>query len=202
MATKFNDEGKYLQEFLGNELVVCPQCSHCAIVQRLGRAYSFNAKFVCNNCGLTKLSDFKKSNWAGPVYISINKRCGNCGNWIRKSKLLSKMPKNHHQDVQCNLCKAITNAKMNINPISNGNGLDIFFGLPLWLQMPFRQELFWAFNAQHLRFIKEYVASELRYRQPNRNTSLASTLPGWIKERKNREDLLRCIEKLEAKLVS
>ena len=53
-----------------------------------------------------------------------------------------------------------------------------------------------AVNVNHLNFIKEYVESDLRERIPNVNQSMASRLPQWIKDKKNRSEILKCIQKL------
>ena len=58
----------------------------------------------------------------------------------------------------------------------------------------------WAMNLEHLDFIKRYVDSDLRERIPNMNSSLASRLPKWIKDKKNREEILKSIEKLRKRL--
>ncbi|MBX2842205.1 MAG: hypothetical protein KTR26_10555 [Flammeovirgaceae bacterium] len=58
----------------------------------------------------------------------------------------------------------------------------------------------WAENLEHLTFIEEFVKADLRIRTPNINQSLASRLPQWIKSKKNRTEVLKCIHKLWEKL--
>lgn len=77
--------------------------------------------------------------------------------------------------------------------------VDPVFGLDLWLQAPFRGENLWAFNAEHLRFLRDYVRAEHRERVPNRNATLASRLPRWMKSAKNRDGLLAVIAYLEGR---
>lgn len=84
--------------------------------------------------------------------------------------------------------------------------------LELWLQTPCCGETLWAYNADHLDFLEQYVAAPLRERaHPDgttlsrtgaRNSSLASRLPAWIKSAKNRNDVVRCIGKLRRMLES
>jgi hypothetical protein len=76
-------------------------------------------------------------------------------------------------------------------------GSDPFFGLELWLQAPFRHYLLWAYNDEHLLYIEAYIAAHLRERYDRRHMTLVERLPDWIKSRKNREDLLKLIEKLK-----
>ena len=58
-------------------------------------------------------------------------------------------------------------------------------------------EMLWAGNLEHLNFIEEYVAAKLRERKPNVNKSLASRLPTWIKEKSNRDKILKAIKKFK-----
>lgn len=56
----------------------------------------------------------------------------------------------------------------------------IYGGLDLWLRTQ----------------IEDYVAATLRERTPNWNTSFASRLPAWVKDRKHREVVLAACERL------
>jgi len=57
-----------------------------------------------------------------------------------------------------------------------------------------------ALNTQYLDFLESYVSATLRERMPNINKSVASRLPQWIKNKNNREEILKCIKKLRTKL--
>jgi hypothetical protein len=71
----------------------------------------------------------------------------------------------------------------------------------LWLRVNCCGHVLWAYNKQHLDFLEGYVTASLRERQPNINQSLASRLPYWIKSTKNREQLIKGIQKLKDKLT-
>ncbi len=83
---------------------------------------------------------------------------------------------------------------------------DDYFGLPLWLQTPCCGKILWAYNREHLDFLESYVKAGLRESFPLkiyetglvmwRNKSLASRLPTWMKRAKNRDEVLRGIERL------
>jgi hypothetical protein len=81
-----------------------------------------------------------------------------------------------------------------------------FWGIPkaveitLFLNISCCGNVLWAVNEEHLDFLEQYVASELRERTPNINKSLASRLPQWIKSRKNRDEVLKAISKLRKSL--
>lgn len=73
-------------------------------------------------------------------------------------------------------------------PISEGP-YDLWFRLPLWLRTPCRGETLWAYDADHLAVIAEYLNSRLRMRLPNVNRSVPSRLPAWAKNGKARDDV-------------
>jgi hypothetical protein len=79
---------------------------------------------------------------------------------------------------------------------------DPHFGYRLWLQTRCAGEILWAYNAEHLEFLREYAAASLRERVPNANASLASRLPRWIKRSHNRRAILRAVKRLAVKLGS
>lgn len=80
-------------------------------------------------------------------------------------------------------------------------GIDPYFYLPLWLSTNVGENLFWAYNYEHLHFIKDFVSAKLRERNIENmsNKSLGSRLPKWITSHKNRDLILKTIEKLEKK---
>ena len=55
-----------------------------------------------------------------------------------------------------------------------------------------------------MQLFEAYIKADLRQRRQNengwRNASLASRLPKWIKSYKNREQLIKAIDKLREKL--
>lgn len=99
-----------------------------------------------------------------------------------------------------------SNMKNSNNLIKNivviGGGIDPYFYLPLWLSTNVGENLFWAYNYEHLNFIKGFVSAKLRERnieESMSNKSLGSRLPKWITSHKNRDIILKTIEKLEKK---
>jgi len=79
--------------------------------------------------------------------------------------------------------------------------VDDYFGLPLWLQIPCCGEVLWAVNEAHLTYLESYVGARLRSREPNRNRSIPSRLPSWIKQAKHRAAILDCIGEMRRSLV-
>jgi DNA-directed RNA polymerase subunit RPC12/RpoP len=82
-----------------------------------------------------------------------------------------------------------------------GGGTDPYFNLQLWLKTDVEQHTFWAYNKEHLEFLKTYIDAKLRERngQENSNRSIASRLPKWMTASKSRALLLKKISELEKK---
>ena len=85
-----------------------------------------------------------------------------------------------------------------------GAPVDWYFHLPLWLQAPCRGHTLWAYNARHLRFLRDLVSADLRERERDprlgwRNGSLASRLPAWMLDGAHRDDVVRVIDALLAR---
>ena len=63
-----------------------------------------------------------------------------------------------------------------------------------------------AAHCAHLPFLEDYVRATLREHARGehgwRNQALANRLPAWMKDAKNREDVLGCIEKLREMLAA
>jgi hypothetical protein len=62
--------------------------------------------------------------------------------------------------------------------------------------MPVGKDILWAYNREHLKFLEDYVSAALREREPNMNASLVSRLPAWIKEAKNKGNVIKAIREL------
>lgn len=77
------------------------------------------------------------------------------------------------------------------------HGLDPYFNQPLWLTTTVRGHTLWAYNHDHLTFLKQLVQATLRQHTPNQNRTLSNRLPKWLLDKKNRPHVLRAINKLE-----
>ena len=82
-----------------------------------------------------------------------------------------------------------------------GEPVDPYFQTPLWLQADCCGELLWAYNAAHLDLLESYVAARLRERgMVPGSMSLVERLPAWLKSAKNRDPILRTIQRLRSTL--
>ncbi|MFC9705082.1 hypothetical protein ACFTWD_30815 [Streptomyces sp. NPDC056943] len=79
---------------------------------------------------------------------------------------------------------------------------DPYFGLPLWLQTETRHGWLWAYDLEHLDLIRRFVEASLRERSYGGGMTLVARLPVWIKQTKNRDEVLRAVGRIQASLVA
>ena len=84
---------------------------------------------------------------------------------------------------------------------------DFYFLLPLWLRTRCCGKELWAFNRDHLEYLESFIIADHRKRaskevNPLRSRTFESRLPKWIKSSKNREEILKGIQRLKMKLPS
>lgn len=74
-----------------------------------------------------------------------------------------------------------------------------YFDVELWLQAPFKGERFFAYNGEHLAYLERYIAATLREHKDRTGFTLLKKLPKFYHEAKNREVLLKIIQRLKNK---
>jgi Zn ribbon nucleic-acid-binding protein len=89
--------------------------------------------------------------------------------------------------------------------MQNGGGrtnaaANTYFQAELWLQYPFGNDLFWAYNEQHLKYLEEYIAASLRQSLNRSGFTMTEKLPRFIQQGSNRRALLKIIERLKQTL--
>lgn len=89
---------------------------------------------------------------------------------------------------------SILNKKVNIRTAAHQ-----FFEAELWLQYPFKEYVFFAYNGEHLSYLERYISALLREHKDRTGFTLLEKLPKFYHESKNREALLKIIEKLKKK---
>jgi predicted RNA-binding Zn-ribbon protein involved in translation (DUF1610 family) len=191
MSERFHDDGVRLEQFVTSLDVVCPSCGGRGEVR--SRTADAPARVVCRDCSFAAREDV--SGWLGPLTGVVVRRCPSCGERLERRV---GGPRHDHPVHLVSECGWTVDAPLHWDPVRT-EGSDPFFGLELRLRAPFRGELLWAYNAEHLAFLKRYVGATVREREPNQNGSLVSRLPQWIKSAKHRDDLLAAITKLEAR---
>ena len=187
--TRFDDDRRYLVEFMDHADVRCPKCDCKAAVTR--RTEASAARVVCSSCPFA--ASIEETGWLGPMRGLVRRRCGMCGQWLERRLSGPRPPRVAHLACTCGF---EFDEDVIMERVINGP-VDPVFGLELWLTALFRNELVWAYNVEHLRFLREFVGADIRERVPNQNSSLASRLPRWMKAAKNRTALLAVINGLE-----
>ena len=192
---RFNDEGRYEFEFRCKFDVVCPKCGGKANVIDTDRSRPGIKRATCAECGFNHQSSPDK--WWGPVYGAVYRRCYQCG---RRLSARIEGPKHPYEyKLKCPGCKCVMieaiTWKRCIGPVPH----DPHFGFNLWFTGTVKGNLLWAYNREHLMFLKNYCEAKLRTRAPNKSSSLASRLPDWLLSAKNREASLREINRMLSK---
>jgi len=185
----------YKQEYFNyheNILVICPDCGEDAVVKN---EYNYKrATLECNHC------DLRKTGLDLMIYKAfVNIYCPVCTHPIRYEQgNLKKKPKNIQ--VRCDECDSSFQVKPKteecLKSYVKEKGLihDKVFGCPYYFQENFRGKLFWARNREHLLEMENYISSDLRTRLPYR-MQMVERLPTFIKEAKNREAILKILQK-------
>ena len=191
---RFVDENYSKYAFSDKVLVCCPRCKKRAEVTYDRET---NSKIIkCFECHFIEKGD-------DLIYENrVKRNCDNCGGQILvEVESKNKMDK---MKVKCHACGQTREYKPTITTKriifkDNGNATDPHYGLPLWLQGDIKGNIFWAYNYEHLNYLKRYVAAKIRERASPTYMTLIARLPDFIKSAKNREKLIKLIEKLELK---
>lgn len=170
--------------------VVCPGCAQKATV------YASGPRVMCGRCG--RIRSAEVAGWQGSAHAEIKKHCSWCGEYFSKS-FEQCAPRPSTIEEPCPNCEAVYIFELYWKPVGQASGSDPYFGYDLWYKMSCAGNVLWALNDRHLQFLRSYVGATLRTREPGRNASLASMLPGWLISAKNRAEVLKCLDRLAAK---
>ncbi len=75
----------------------------------------------------------------------------------------------------------------------------LFFDAELWFSAPFKNQVFWAYNPEHINYLEHYIAAKIREHKDRSHFTLLERLPKFYHEAKNREGLLKIINKSKNK---
>jgi DNA-directed RNA polymerase subunit RPC12/RpoP len=195
---RYNGAATVIHSYKTEFIVECPRCKHAAFITASNPWFLNDGKLNCSHCSYCeKAVDMIR------YKVSVKVYCADCGTLINKVIPHSK-EKVNDLAISCSNCGSTEvyrarNDEYIISYNIAGLGLDPIFHLPLWLQENIRGNLLWAYNRSHLHDIKEYVEAKLHERQTTRYTTMVEKLPTFIKEAKNREAILKAIEKMERK---
>jgi hypothetical protein len=74
-----------------------------------------------------------------------------------------------------------------------------YFDVRLWLEAPFREHTFMAYNGRHLDYLEGYIRGTLREHRDREGFTLLEKLPRFYHLAKNREPLLKIVAMLRAR---
>ena len=199
---KFNLPAYPTVHFSDKIWVHCPNCHDAALVTFNLPKYSFpvpsglGSTCVCSSCGFQQKNNDK---WNGYVQGFINRSCGFCGNRVihstKPTKTCSKTLK-----ATCNTCTKEREYETTWYRYRVNKPNDPYFGYNLWLQTTVKSNILWLYNLQHLNYLRTYVEAKLREDDSRHKYSMITNLPQWIKSSKNRDIILKKLDKLENKL--
>jgi hypothetical protein len=191
---RYKGEPKRLYDFMQHFAVLCPKCKHEGKVALAHFLDTNNAVFKCTHCFFSEKASERIR------YRSTAKaKCGNC---LAKLNInvegRKTIPK--YIIIVCPECIAKNRVAENweayIQKYNQSGIIDPVFGLPLYYQTKIKEEIFWAYNKNHLNAIRDYVSSELRERTTYKfNMTMVEKLPQFIKNAKNREDVIKAIDR-------
>lgn len=195
-AHRFTGAPTWKQSYWAEMLVECPKCGHPAIITADDPRRLTNGRLACSHCAHT---EHTADLWA--YRVSIKRNCDNCGREVATVIPQSKL-KVDTLAVACPHCGVTRNYQPRNEAYrlfyqATSSERDPFFNLPLWLQGDVKGQTLWAYNRSHLNDIKRYVASQLRERNLAGHNTMVERLPQFIKVGKNREAVLKTIERLE-----
>ncbi|MER6915588.1 hypothetical protein ABT354_28280 [Streptomyces sp. NPDC000594] len=105
----------------------------------------------------------------------------------------------------CGLSRVWNGRLVALSPGTARPATDPYFGRPLWLQTETRHGWLWAYDLEHLDLIRRFVRAPLRERMPYGGTgqrmTLVARLPAWIKRAKNRNEILRAVNRIHGSLA-
>ncbi|MBK6573744.1 MAG: hypothetical protein IPG21_14940 [Saprospiraceae bacterium] len=195
---RYESEPIRLYDLMNEFAVHCPRCQGRANVS-VPQLFDFkNGVLKCTACHFSE-----KAKDRIRYKVSSKAKCRQCLEWLiidiaeRKS-----IPK--YVNVTCEACNTVNRISENWESYQlkyHASGtIDPVFGLPLWYAGSVKGELIWAYNQKHLTEIENYVRATLRERTTDRfKMTMVEKLPDFIKSAKNREEVLKTLEKMQNK---
>lgn len=137
-------------------------------------------------------------------------RCDACARVVRRPGVESSSAgQSECRRVVCTGCGFVLDEPPGVrvlrSPERSGVVHDPFFRYPLWLQADCCGHVLWAYNRQHLEYLRSFVSARVRERpaevpesESARRMTLVAKLPAWLKAAKNRDQVLHAIDRLRA----
>lgn len=193
---RFADTGATLSDMATHFVVHCSKCEGKALVNPHEKSW----RLTCTKCHHVE----SPGHWYGTMTAYVSVKCRECRHQLTKSaQVTGQWDK---LKLKCENCgdECEYEAHLSKQPMHDGLMCDQVFGLKLWLQKLFGEDLFWAYNYDHLTLLEQYVKAKLRERGINnkgsKNSLMFSRLPTFITKAGNREEMLKLIHFLQVKI--
>ena len=191
---RFRDPNTHLAELADEVVVRCPSCHEAATVRCQLPCWKHTPRLVCARCGFAR--DGSTSEWTGPSYGIARRRCPTCGRWHDR-RFREVAPRRHQATTACP-CGTKVVLAISWSPVRFRTPNDPFFGYPLWFQSSVGRDVLWAYNRRHLSLIRNWAGATIRQKSGRSHRSLLASMPTWIKLARNREAIVKTIERLQS----
>ncbi|VXB71379.1 conserved hypothetical protein [Flavobacterium sp. 9R] len=195
---RFQDENYTICNFQNDIYVECPKCNKKAVIKKeTPNSYFSERILTCSYCHYSQRG--RKETFR----VELKCNCSNCSSQINLI-IPNVNEKKEKIAVRCKNCGITQDYEpRNISQewlfSNSGKTNENYFGLPLWINSNFRNHIFWAFNYEHLAYLKKYKSADLRERNNRTHWTMVEKLPDWMKSSKNRVKLIKLINELETK---
>lgn len=187
----------YILARKGSIVVKCPKCQSAAYIG--ADSNRENIELFCHSCFYRKLAE--------PDYTySAAAICTACECWFNEPVKDERQFTQKHVHIICPACHTdnIVELHKRESSVWTGsdirNGRDPFFDQELYFLDYYRGKMVWAVNREHLTYLIDYIAASLRERPNSSHVRTASyRLPKYMKEAKNRNDLIRLLQRMQRK---
>lgn len=203
-SKQFTEPWHTIDHFTQNGIdVQCPKCGGHAMSKGTSTYFlpwiPTNTRVICQNCSYSRTSS--AFHWSGPVNAYGRRPCGHCGHkWVEARVTHATPPKRpfNTTDVMCPKCDKETTVQIQWGiDFFNADPIDPFNGERLWYVDTMKDKTIWAYNLDHLFYLKEYFSAQLRTRDKDAGKySTLTNLPKWMKSKKNRDSVLKSLERL------
>lgn len=205
---KHLDDGAPLGRYRDEVFCTCPNCNGPAMIRGEYKYsipfYIQEARVQCLKCSFNRDWVSDDGEWKGPVIGSVCQPCPHCGHQWLSAEIWQKNYNGKLKQavsIECSACHQSSDLELTWQTDRyTDQPVDPYFGFPLWLQSDCCGYTFWAYNRKHLQDLKSYISAKIRDQRQRGKWSMSSRLPQWIKDAKNRDELLKIIGRLEERL--
>lgn len=185
----------------GSILVRCPQCNGPAEIRentemREGEEQCIT-RLQCQHC-------LYAAEPASSYTYRVAANCNCCERWFNEELTDQRQFTQKYVHFPCPYCQS--DNVLQVNKRASGvwrmprivDGREPMFGQELYFKDSYRGNPVWALNRDHLNYLLDYIAADLRERPPYGYPRTASyRLPRYMKEAKNREGLIRLLTRMQ-----